>query len=198
MHLLANISLMRMAAFVLGSSVGWLVGLSLSPVVHIMVAAIMSLVVTVTGVAVGVNELKGKRFEFNPRFLVWLTIGMAIGAPIGVFVRSNEYLAANPGRIAERWSVDEASSNVVRKALLTMWLENAVRQKPVASEEKGERLPWMGGLIDTPEGFCAVISDKRGNALRYQITNSIPGLRKLASGLNDEQLEELRAILCRR
>jgi hypothetical protein len=97
-----------------GVSVGWLIGLSVSPVVYTVIASLVAVIVSIASTLAGIkianedlsNEAPKSRklnVEVNPIPIAAALVGIAIGASIGIYGRTNGWLGPNAGRIAEQW-----------------------------------------------------------------------------------------------
>src|ERR1043165_525717 len=118
--------------FISGTGVGWLLGLSVSPVLHIIVASVIALTVGVVGALAGLEghpksdvaekdsqhseisiPTNKRSVKINPFPITALIIGLVVGACFGVYTRTNELLCADPQRLAQRWNgvsgLDEAN-----------------------------------------------------------------------------------------
>lgn len=101
-------------------SVGWLIGLSTSPVLHVIVGSVIAVVVAVVGALSGIKtqlsvadeEPKGdpatrvsavSGLSVNPTPVVVFAVGLAIGATIGIAARTNELFSPNKGMFVRRW-----------------------------------------------------------------------------------------------
>ena len=72
-------------------AIGWLAGLSTSPVISHVISACLAVVISVAGIACGINEIKGKRLIFNPAPCFFLVCGVALAGPIGIAVRTHSW-----------------------------------------------------------------------------------------------------------
>ena len=114
-------SLSLICLVISGMGIGWLLGLSVSPVLHIIVASVIALVMGIVGALAGLdinpgserndsesNELKisprEKLVKISPFPMTALIAGLVIGACFGVYARANELLGANPQRLVQRWN----------------------------------------------------------------------------------------------
>lgn len=93
-----------------GLGVGWLIGLSVSPVLHIVVASVIALIVGVTGALMGLSNigdvkesLLKKISEANPLPVTLLVIGLGLGASFGVLSRTHNWLGKNSSDIIQEW-----------------------------------------------------------------------------------------------
>jgi hypothetical protein len=107
---------------VAGGGVGWLIGLSVSPVIHIVVTSLLTFVVSTASLIVGLGadgrqsapesgapqpqqtkrfSLKTSRLELYPMALVIL--GVVAGSALGVYGRTNSWLGPNVAKIVRDW-----------------------------------------------------------------------------------------------
>lgn len=85
-----------------GLALGWLIGLSGSPVVQGIVVAATGLVVAIASALAGMTPPSGKdltlldRINLSPKFIASLLVGLAIGSTGGVYVRAHNLLGMKP------------------------------------------------------------------------------------------------------
>jgi len=186
-----------------GLGVGWIVGLSISPVVHIVLGSILALVVSLASAIAGVEKLEeaeeqasaGKtgpiaqkvaRVRLDPRPIALLVLGLAIGSSIGAYARTNDWLGENPRRVVDRWKgagLDEAE---IRMRLFN----DLYPQSSVARDSNSEHpvSPGLGVLFATGTTDCGNIRLKHGQALWAE-------LRQLKNGRVDAFLKVSRDSL---
>lgn len=107
---------------VIGIGVGFLIGLSLSPVLHIIVGSLITLVVSIAGILVGIEFKhenltsksenspplasiaqirKGAKISLAP--LAIMIVGLAVGSAVGICARTNEWFGVNPDKLFLKW-----------------------------------------------------------------------------------------------
>ena len=111
------------AVFVTGIAIGWLLGLSASPVLSIAVTSIMTLVSGLIAASMGLPEPVAheksqtenakedswskvpsvRRFRVDPLPLMILMLGLCLGATIGVVARTHDLFGFDPDREAKKW-----------------------------------------------------------------------------------------------
>ncbi len=112
---------------VIGIGVGFLIGLSLSPVLHIIVGSLITLVVSIAGILVGIEFKhenltsksenspplasiaqirKGAKISLAP--LAIMIVGLAVGSAVGICARTNEWFGVNPDKIIFEMERDRA------------------------------------------------------------------------------------------
>ncbi|HWS87219.1 MAG TPA: hypothetical protein VN282_09660 [Pyrinomonadaceae bacterium] len=110
-----------------GLALGWLVGLSVSPVIQTILTSLVAVVVSITSAlaglhaggqadgeegpaAAGESEPRGAKSHkslpvaFDPVPVALMVIGLACGASVGVYARTNDWLGARGKSFAEEWS----------------------------------------------------------------------------------------------
>lgn len=108
------------AMFTSGVSIGWLVGMSVAPVVQSTVSTVLALVVGILSLAAGLKELPAlwvDKFPIATYFsrirllpMALFLVGLSIGSAWGLYTRTNNLLGPNAPSIARRWAVDRADS----------------------------------------------------------------------------------------
>jgi len=99
--------------FISGLGVGYIMGMSISPVVGIVLASLITLVVSLSSAlaGIGVKKLEHsapedssilRRIEVNPLPIMALTVGIAFGGSFGIWMRTHAWLGTlNPGTQVE-------------------------------------------------------------------------------------------------
>jgi hypothetical protein len=110
-----------------GLGLGWLVGLSASPVIQTILASLVAIVVSVTSALAGLHpsdaetdaehedppkegeDARRKKVKkklpamLNPLPVMFMVIGLAGGASVGVYARANDWLGARTNSLVEEW-----------------------------------------------------------------------------------------------
>jgi hypothetical protein len=168
-----------------GLCVGWFVGLSVSPVVHIVLASILALVVSAASAIAGLDKppleeppkeetsppslpQRMSRIRIDPRPIALLVLGLAVGSSLGTYTRANNWLGADPGRIVERWKGDGLDEGIIRKKVFEELYgpvkeggEEGVSTKPT---------PSGGWLFAVTAEDCDNLRMRHGRALRTELT----------------------------
>jgi hypothetical protein len=167
--------------FVVGAGVGWLTGLSASPVVASVLASLLGVGAgIVTGLKTvktneqeGASQLRGEQW-IDARPAALLILGVAVGAPFGILARTHQIFV--PAHVRQ-----EMRSNV--GSPLPPHLQGVLFS--VTAEDCAESL----ALVDHPNG----------EAFRETLKASgLPGARKLVANVQDTDI--LRIVvraLCR-
>src|SRR5436190_10187174 len=83
----------------IGICVGWLIGLSMSPVLQSVLGALLALVVTIVAAGAGIKSDQSPQIpKINPWPMAVLMLGIAIAAPVGILAREWRWFA--PARAA--------------------------------------------------------------------------------------------------
>jgi multisubunit Na+/H+ antiporter MnhC subunit len=101
---------------VTGLGIGWLMGLSVSPVVSIVITSLTgsaaAIIATMSGVERKItdtdqsekNEKIQTRRDVNPLPLALLIVGIIVGSGLGIFARSNDLLGSDISAEMQKWS----------------------------------------------------------------------------------------------
>ena len=112
-RLLAPLSLL-----VSGLCVGWLIGLSISPVLQTVLTSVLALVTGAVSVLAGLSVADGdggdkprRRVKVTPVPVAMLVLGIAIGAPFGIHARTNLWFGPNAKAASELTGIPEKEIN---------------------------------------------------------------------------------------
>jgi hypothetical protein len=87
-----------------GLGVGWLVGLSFSPIAQVVVASLVGAAAAIASVLMGLGDQSKLPHSRTLAPIVWLVLGTATGATVGVLTRSHGWLAPSGLTPSERAS----------------------------------------------------------------------------------------------
>jgi len=189
--------------FASGVGVGWLVGLSVSPVLQAIVASILALAVAATSALAGLKpesdaagssgaEGKGSTPRFVPSGLrvsllplTLLIVGIAAGASAGVFTRTNNLLGLYPQISSKRWSGTGIEKRELEKRMFDAVYapsgeikSASVGDKGAIAEKSAEQTKgssqFVAGLYAVTAQQCDLLAGKKG-----------PNLRTVLLGLGD-------------
>jgi hypothetical protein len=189
-----------------GLGVGWLVGLSTSPVVAAVIAALLA---AVTGLAScsSSTELLPQRLQVAAGSVAALTTGIALGATLGLGYRTNvSWFATQPAeRVAElRATVDQwVALGVPREQIVGRLLEHEWPTGPtVASLGSGASNGMPRGLVAVDADTCAELQlVAPEQILRTLAASARPELQQLGRQalelrLSDSFALRMRDALC--
>jgi hypothetical protein len=210
-----------------GLALGWLVGLSVSPVLHVIVASILALAVAATSALAGLRPENdalrgsgGENKEDAPRFvpsgsyvsvlpLTLLTIGIAVGASAGVFVRTNNLLGLYPQISSKRWSGTGVEKRELEKRMFDAVYapsgeikSASVGDKVAIAEKSPEQAKGssqvVAGLYATTAQQCDLLAGKNSVDLKTALLGLGDATTKVAMAKcsSDECLAVIREMLC--
>lgn len=101
-----------------GLAVGWLIGLSVSPILQTVLTSLLAVIAGVTSVLAGLSSDKDAdgspptgKYQINPAPVMFLVLGVAVGASCGVYARTNLWLGADAKTLAQRTGLKEEQIN---------------------------------------------------------------------------------------
>lgn len=182
-----------MWVFVSGLCLGWLVGLSLSQVLHLVVGSIVGIAAAVISALSGVTTSGSNTEEPKPTILfgshlitvsalpiALFLLGIAIAAPIGVVTRTHEWLAVRPNTLGERW----VSLGLLKRQVAQRLFEHTYPIYAAGSSDDKSRT--IEPLV--PQHRVTVVGHSNGVAILYRRHNHLIGdppivaLREVAGG----------------
>ena len=196
-----------------GVGVGWLIGLSVSPVLHIIVGSVIAVAAGAVGSLAGLDaKSKGepdrdqdvpldnrRNIQLDPLPLALLVVGLAIGAPLGIYVRTNDLLGPKPERFAQKWSGTELNEDEIQKRLFdTLYPASAADPDAAAPDTAAQT-----DLGDKPAGPSDTQSkvsssktspEKKANVRR----TSSAQMAQLSAGLYSVRAKDCELILLKR
>lgn len=231
---------------VCGLSLGWLIGLSVSPILEVVVGGTLTLLLSIASALAGVEaraqkenasaevaadnrDLKStterlfpSRYRVSVIPMACFVVGLASGAPIGVFVRTNEFLGPNPVSFAKRWSDLGLSDSEVRRRLFDVLYPSPkveANREPATGRPGEPEKPRIGdggsntvenipdvraraltaGLFSLPAEGCGLLAGRHGSVLRARLI-ALGGDRIKAATdkcSSDDCLEAVRIALCK-
>lgn len=117
-----------LALSIAGLSIGWLAGLSVSPVIGIVITSIMGIVAAGIAVLQEIQNTRSPRTIASQRpattsssssaILVAMLSCTAVGASIGVWARTHDWLAPTEMQNLQRWTQLGIEKSVVRERML--------------------------------------------------------------------------------
>jgi hypothetical protein len=128
-----------------GAGIGWLMGPSMSPVLHIVVAGLLTLIAGAVAALTGLNGTAGpeameesppKKPEdsapsappaklqnrFEPRRvtavpLACFIVGIVLGSSLGIYGRTQDWLGADPKALVTKWQITKLPDDQIAKRL---------------------------------------------------------------------------------
>jgi hypothetical protein len=105
------------AVFVSGLGIGWLVGLSASPVVSGVIASLLGVAAGVVTTFRGASASSAKSFITDARPVAILVVGVALGATVGVTVRTHDLLSP-PAKLEQAAQSTVSKDNLISRSVL--------------------------------------------------------------------------------
>lgn len=194
------------ASAITGLGIGWLIGLSTSPVVAAVIATLLAAAAAIAGAGKLTDGVVSAPLQVSPLPLALLTIGISIAATCGMEYRTARLLRGqfapadetNLGAVVERWvSIGAKKEDVVQRLL--------ERELPVivasASSEPRASIP-TGLVSDSVSDVCAELRAASSSKVFGTLAASPdPELRSVGQAAIDLELpdsfaERLRSVLC--
>jgi hypothetical protein len=177
------------ALMVCGLGVGWLIGLSISPVVAVAVTAVMTVVVGLAGALAGLEQphADGQRpslrsQSLNPTPLMVLVIGIVAGSGLGITARANAWLSPTVDQVAKRW-------NGIDRGEISRRLFDQLYPPPTTNASGTEPKPYLTAtaLFAASEDECDRFRSKQGEDLRTELRSSVtsPAAKRFAEAVQD-------------
>ena len=194
------------ALLVCGLCIGWLFGMSASPVLHILVGAVVTLIGGIVSGMVGISmspsEGKETPTKFaksaNPWPIAIMLIGIVPGAALGIYIRTNDLLGTDAIRFIKRWNVTGLSEKELSLYLFSksqLLLNGEVSSSPISSRDETDKA--LGGRKTDPTS-AAGTSAQHSMLFRVSVTDRdfIAGkhgadLRSALKTVNDTKLQAI-------
>jgi hypothetical protein len=144
-----------------------LIGLSISQVIYIIITSLIAIVVSVTSALAGIKvdqdgdsagDQSARRrklhVEVNPLPMMFMIIGLAVGATLGIFARTNDWLGPRVDSFVEQWKETELSKKELAGRLLDGLYPprtGAMSSNVSAGTEKGGESPSRGTAPSEPK-----------------------------------------------
>jgi len=191
-----------------GISLGWLIGLSVSEVLHIFLGGLFALASGVVSVLAGIkkspsgeesdtgekDKLAGKLQPVSPLPLTALLLGIAIGAPMGTYVRTNDLLGVRAERFVSRWEKTNLPEQDLYLRLFDTLYSGTETQRSSVQKQSLGALYASYLSADT----CAPIILESGASLKAELELLADEtiLKALEKCDSDSCLEAIKVMLC--
>jgi hypothetical protein len=104
-----------------GISIGWLIGLSISPVIQTVIGSILTIITSVITLLFSLQDgsikdkITDKLGVINILPLALFLVGLSFSATIGIYARTNDWFGVNPESFRKKWeSKDKDSSGIIK------------------------------------------------------------------------------------
>jgi hypothetical protein len=153
--------------FLCGISIGWLSGLSISPVISIILTSLISLLASVAAISVGLESLNNLVLSKKINSILPITLlilGISIGAPAGIYARTNDFFGENPKHLFNILVETGISKDSSKKYIMDYEI-NRLKLESKSPNQKDDPTH-RPGLYNDTSTLCAVIFRLHGNSLR--------------------------------
>lgn len=183
-----------------GTGVGWLIGLSASPVLSIVVTGIIGALAGLTGVLAGVEHVPGDTASHSRQYrdpvpIAMLIVGITIGSIIGVSARTHAWLSPNVDQVISKWTTPPIAldrTEVARRMFDQFYPLPAPLGGRGAAAENGKSTssgPPASAtvLYAASDDECARFRTKDGEELRAELKSSVTSTsaREFANRVGD-------------
>lgn len=127
---------------VCGLGVGWLIGLSVSSLLYLVITSLMSIIAGLAGALAGLEMPSEKEapttptpkrmIQLDPVPLTAFILGLVLGASTGVYARTNQFFGPNIDKLAEKWKATEYTKRDIARVLFAQ-IHGTPAQSPVES-----------------------------------------------------------------
>ena len=188
-------SLEYTSLFITGTGIGWLVGLSVSPVISNVITVVVGSAAAIIAAASGLEDkfipLGSRSLDIFP--LTMLIAGLVFGSYLGICTRTYDWLEPSISKEVRTWvSAGIPEEEVVRAMFNARFFSTDVTSNTTAFNE--------GVLFADSINECDSLRSKTGDELKRELATSTgnPKLRKLPEIIKDvDVLKELvEQVLC--
>ena len=186
----------------IGLSLGWMVGLSVSPVLQVLISSIITLIASAITVIVGLKPSESnssssstnlekfidRRINVIP-MAIFLS-SLAIGTTISIYNRTNDKFGLHPNNLVDKWFEDSLSRQ--------RWKEELFRKTYLDGINDNQQRQFTAGLFRVNADECGMLISKSGEELRASLLQISNGrFDSVIRSCNSERcLEELRNMIC--
>jgi hypothetical protein len=181
---------------VIGFGIGWLVGLSVSPVVSIVITSLTGSVAAIVAVLTGLeNE---PRWSVNPLPTAVLVAAILVGSLLGLRARNDNWFGQDMAVMARRWQaagLEMSQADIVGRLFESQYPANGAP----ASEGMAYSIPGESVLFSVSATECDRLFGRSGEILRDEVRLlTDPQMRQLAEIVPDVQTLEriVVEVLC--
>ncbi len=206
------------ALVVTGFGIGWLAGLSVSPVVSIVIASVTGSVATIIAALSGVKEelldaesssatLRRLLRAVTPVPIAWLMVGLIVGSLVGIKARNYNWFGPPPSMIlaqeVDKWAAYGLDQQFIARQLFEVQYGVNATVDNTPGETRSDVIGFTA--LKSAEAqqqareLCKVVRENPGIVVRTYITDviTIQQVISLTKTITDDQvLKEALAILC--
>lgn len=165
-----------LSLIIIGFGVGWLAGLSVSPVVSTIITSLVGVVITLISALSGLKALETpsekekshSRWQVDPVPIAFLVGGIVIGSIAGISARTQDWFGSDVQTDMQRWKKMGMDEKIVRERLFD-------REYPPTKEVSKDSEPAgtkQTALFDEIYDECVHLRTFSGDGLREELENS--------------------------
>jgi hypothetical protein len=182
-----------------GFSIGWLMGLSASPIIQTVIGSLLAVITSVLALLSSIQkgEMKEKITyklgNINLFPLSVFLIGLSTSATLGIYARTNDWFGINPQSFKDKWQLkDEDSSGIIE----------ALYKELHPQDEKKSNNVTQGVLFNNSEGCDELLKINDAEILADELQSLSPEWQLYVDSIRNimskkEQLEILRQKIIR-
>lgn len=179
-----------------GVFLGWLMGLSVAPVVKDVITSLMLIITTFLTILSGIKNIDDKIPSSKYLSLVKslsivpvlsLMLGVAVGATSGVYVRAHNYLGPSPQFYIDQWSGSGIDKNEIAQKIF----DSNYSLASVSSDIPNAQISSVRGsnlsvLFSANADICQrMLVAKEYEMKRYILLADIPGIEAFVDEVDD-------------
>lgn len=179
-----------------GIGIGWLIGLSVSPVVSIVITSVTGSAAAVVAVLSGLE--KERQWSVNPWPLAVLIAGLVSGSMIGIEARNQDWLGRDITAEVNKWTAPDLGlpkTEVVNRIFEATYPAGGNKDAPAGRTNPGNTVLFSGRIEDE----CVFLLARRTEELPGELEISgVAQLRKLPEIISDPPVLErvIKEVIC--
>jgi hypothetical protein len=191
------------ALVVTGFGIGWLAGLSVSPVVSIVISSVLGTAAAVVAVVSGLEPTAtdGEKTAPLRQFLglqpkawplMWLVVGIAVGAMVGIRARNYHWFGSDLSSELAKWEAADPANNAIARRLFELQYPYTpyVRSKTLLDQDlAAEYTRWLnatGTLTNTAQPALIDEVTKRLLDLEYPPLTYLEAINRTAAASTNQ------------
>lgn len=198
------------ALFVSGLSIGWMMGMSVSPVVQTTLNTLLTMLVGILSLVAGTQSLVAVDADkAHQQWLLYLRkanllpvgaflFALSGGSAGGIFTRMNDLLGPSPAVVAWRWGASGTDSLKIAKILLatTYGTSETIPSSTDGSVRRDRGVAVLYSRIKATSGFCERTKYKNGGELKTYLGRFIAEKQAGSNSSNQKHtLDSLQHLL---
>ncbi len=202
------------AILLCGIFVGWLAGLSVSPVLQIILTSLLALAISVISLLIGIRPRESGSIilsdklknSVNPFPLVFLAIGISTGATFGLYARTNSFFGVDAKHLKadleKAGFSSDSATKYVQAYVIGLLFEKEKAVPPIDKKETEKVISHLGSnpvLYASNSTFCDIMRSKHGkDLLGFLKAQQDSNINKfLVISQDSISIEALKNFLCK-